>query len=86
MSKIDYVVSMANWNFEDIFESGAVIIKPTDKIDERTIKEKTFETEKEALEFASKCYNERKEQDKDLRWLAYLRVCKCVKETIKELK
>ena len=86
MNEIEYVVETADFCFEDVFEDNCVVIRPTNKISDLSKKSIPFQTEKEAFEYADKYYKKQQNIDKELRWLAYLRVCKRVNSLIKEYK
>lgn len=82
---IYYVVAKAEYASEDIMENGAVFTRPTNEIDSRTIKEQTFRTLEEAEKFANDYYQHIKGPE-EWKWLAYLKISKCVKEPIKVFK
>lgn len=82
---IFYFVEKAEYYADDIMENGAVFIRPSNEIDPRSIKTATFKIYNEALDHANKYYENIKNPE-DFKWLAYLRIFKCIKEPVRIFK
>jgi len=80
MTIIQWQVCISDWSLDAKHYTKP--IPDTGKIDHRTVRAKTFDTEREAIKYAEKYLKDRE----DIEWLASLEVKKCTTEIIKKLK
>jgi hypothetical protein len=86
--EIIFVVEYADWWPDD---NDPEVVRPSNEVDERTIRVRAFISEDKAREYADKHYNYLKnapcsDEVSALDFLAYLRIYKCEKQLLKDYK